>query len=101
TLRLDFARSLAVGDKRPDAEVQYKKVIEAQPANAQAWFGLGQLYAAWVPARTDDAIAAYEKAIQADPTSFVAERAGEELSSLGVASPVSASPVAASPVATQ
>lgn len=94
--RLAFARALAQGDKRADAELQYRKVIAAQPNNAQAYFGLGQLYGSWVPARPADAIAAYQAAIAADGASFVAQRSTEELAKLGVASPAAGTPLAGS-----
>jgi tetratricopeptide (TPR) repeat protein len=92
--RLGFARVLSNGGKRPDAELQFKKVLEACPVSEQTWFSLGQLYANWVPPRTSDAIQAYEAVIVYGPETFVAERAREELATLGVASPVPASPVA-------
>jgi tetratricopeptide (TPR) repeat protein len=92
--RLDFARALSSGGKRPDAELQFKKVLSACPGSEQSLFSLGQLYANWVPPRTADAIAVFEQAISSGPGTFVAERALEELSKLGVGSPVPASPVA-------
>jgi len=93
--RLAFARVLANGGKRPDAELQFKKVLGACPGSEQALFSLGQLYANWVPPRTADAIAVFERVIVAGPGTFVAERALEELSRLGVGSPTAASPIAA------
>ena len=92
--RLAFARVLSNGGKRPDAELQFKKVLAACPGSEQALFSLGQLYANWAPPRTADAIAVFQQVIAAGPGTFVAERAVEELSRLGVSSPVAASPVA-------
>jgi cytochrome c-type biogenesis protein CcmH/NrfG len=98
-IRLGFARALANGDKRADAELQFKKVLAARPEDEQAHFSLAQLYMNWVPARTDEAIAEYQLVIKYGGDSFVVERAAEELAALGVASPVAATPVA-SPVGT-
>lgn len=98
-IRLGFARVLANGAKRADAELQFKKVIAAQPNDPQAHFSLGQLYANWVPPRTAEAIAEYQTVIDVGPGTFVAERAAEEILQLGGASPVAGTPVA-SPVAT-
>lgn len=93
-IRYGFGNALANGGKRPDAELQFKMVIAAEPNNVQAHFALGQLYATWVPPRTQEAIAEYQMVIALSPDTFVASRAREELSALGVATPVSASPVA-------
>lgn len=93
-IRFGFGNALANGGKRLDAELQFKMVIEAEPNNEQAHFALAQLYANWVPPRTADAIAEYQTVIAIAPDTFVAERSTEELSSLGVATPVTASPVA-------
>ena len=92
--RLGFARVLSNGGKRPDAELQFRKVLAACPGSEQALFSLGQLYANWIPPRTADAIAAFQQVVTAGPGTFVAERAMEELSRLGLGSPVAASPVA-------
>lgn len=103
-IRLGFARVLANGAKRADAELQFNKVIAARPDDPQAHFSLAQLYANWVPPRTEDAIIEYEKVIEVGPDTFVAERAAEELAQLGVASPVAGTPVAtpiASPASTE
>ena len=97
--RLGFARTLATGNKRADAELQFKKVIEARPNDEQAHFSLAQLYASWIPPRFAEAIAEYQKVIEVGPDTIVAERAAEELAQLGIASPIAGSPVA-SPVGT-
>jgi tetratricopeptide (TPR) repeat protein len=93
-IRLDFADALANGDKRADAELQYQKVIAAQPTNAIAIFSLGQLYQSWVPPRTRDAIAQYERVVQVGDGSYVKDLAEQALAQLGVASPVAGTPVA-------
>jgi tetratricopeptide (TPR) repeat protein len=81
--RLDFAQSLADGGKHADAELQYHKVIEAQPENERAHFFLAELYQAWQPPRTEDAIREYEAAIAAAPDSVVADDARAQLAALG------------------
>lgn len=93
-IRLDFARSLASGAFNGDAELQFQKAIELNPSDAQAYFYLGELYYNMSPQRTVEAIDQYEKTIELDPSSFVAERAQERLAALGVATPeASPSPV--------
>lgn len=92
--RLGFARVLSNGGKRPDAELQFEKVLAACPGSEQTLFSLGQLYANWIPPRTAEAVAVFQQVISAGPGTFVAERAAEELSRLGIASPIAASPVA-------
>jgi cytochrome c-type biogenesis protein CcmH/NrfG len=88
TVRLDFARSLADGDKLLDAEVQFRKVLELEPDHVDAHFYLAELYQNWQPPRTDEAVAEYRRAIELRPDSFLAQRAREELISLGAATPV-------------
>ena len=50
------------------AEPLLKKVVDALPANYQAWFDLGFVYNAL--GRTDDSIAAYRKSVTAKPDIF-------------------------------
>lgn len=86
-IRLDFARSLSTGDMHGDAELQYKKAIELDPSDPQAYFYLGELYYNMSPQRAVDAIDMYEKTIDVGPDSFVAQRAEERLVALGIATP--------------
>ncbi|MCA9859456.1 MAG: tetratricopeptide repeat protein [Thermomicrobiales bacterium] len=93
--RLDFARSLAGGGMHGDAEFQFERAIELNPADPQAHFYLGELYYSMDPRRTIDAIDQYEQTISLDSESFVAQRAQERLVELGAATPeASPSPVA-------
>jgi cytochrome c-type biogenesis protein CcmH/NrfG len=87
--RLDFARALADGDKRADAEVQFKKVIELDPDNQAAHYYLAELYRTSTPSRSDEAIPLYIRVVEIDSASFLAEQAGNQLNSLGVANPLS------------
>ncbi|MGN6484913.1 MAG: tetratricopeptide repeat protein [Thermomicrobiales bacterium] len=99
-VRLDFARALADGGHRPDAEIQFKKLIEQDPANQQAHYYLAEMYRVSVPPRTEEAIAEYQQAVAIDPSTYMAQQATEQLKILGVtASPV-ASPASGTPVAT-
>jgi len=93
--RLDFARDLADGGKRADAEVQFRWVVEAQPDDAEAHFYLAELYRGWQPARTAEAIADYRRVVELQPDSFYAQRAAQELAALGqpVATPAAGTPV--------
>ncbi|GIW03534.1 MAG: hypothetical protein KatS3mg059_0154 [Thermomicrobiales bacterium] len=86
-IRLDFARALAEGDKRKDAELQFQKVLAAQPENAQAHYDLAELYRHWVPPRIDDAVAEYRLTMQTGPDTLVAELAAKALQELGYATP--------------
>ena len=97
TIRLTFAQALMTNRKLADAELQFDKILEAEPQNATAWYYLGQLYQLFDPPRDDEAIYAYQQVIRFGPDTYVATQAADKLSALG-ATPV-ASPVA-SPEAT-
>ena len=97
TIRLTFAQALMTNRKLADAELQFDKILEAEPQNATAWYYLGQLYQLFDPPRDDEAIYAYQQVIRFGPDTYVATQAADKLSALG-ATPV-ASPLA-SPEAT-
>ena len=88
--RLDFGTALARRGSHSDAEVQYQRAIEIDGQSAEAHYLLGELYLAWQPPRTEEARAAFERAITVGPGSVAAEQATEALSSLNsvVGSPV-------------
>jgi len=93
-LRLDFARSLAEGGKRNDAEFQFKKIVVGQPGNAQAHYYYAELYRNWLPPRTAEAAAEYQRTIDVGPETYVAQLAAQALKELGYATPgPAASPV--------
>lgn len=91
-VRLDFAEALAKGEKPLDAEVQYKRVLELEPASPGAHFGIAVLYRDWTPPRSAEANAHFQDVIAIAPDSFFAERARDELGRGGT--PVSATPIA-------
>jgi cytochrome c-type biogenesis protein CcmH/NrfG len=96
SIRLDFARALADGDLRQDAELQFQKALEIDPGNQAALYYLAELYMAWEPKRQAEAERLYQKSIDADPGTFLATQARDRLASIApspVASP-QASPVA-------
>jgi cytochrome c-type biogenesis protein CcmH/NrfG len=100
-VRLDFARSLADGGKRTDAEFQFKKIIEGQPDDEQAHYYLAELYRNWVPERIPEAVAEYRRTIDVGAGTYVAELAAQALAELGYATPRPvASPAAATAEAT-
>lgn len=99
TLRLDFAQVLMDNGKLADSELQFDKIIEAQPKSAEAWYYLAELYQKFTPARSDEAIYAYQQVIRFDPGSFIATQSVDRLAALGVVATPIASP-AASPEAT-
>jgi tetratricopeptide (TPR) repeat protein len=81
-VRLNFARSLAAGGMRQDAELQFQRSLELDPESPQTHFYLAELYDTWMPPRLNDAIDHYERTIETGPDTFVAERARERLSTL-------------------
>jgi cytochrome c-type biogenesis protein CcmH/NrfG len=98
SVRLDFARALADGDLRQDAELQFHKVLELEPDNQAALYYLAELYMDWEPKRQDEAESLYQKAIDADPETFLASQAKDRLASIAPTPAAFASPQA-SPVA--
>lgn len=80
--RLDFARALADGGLRLDAEAQFERVLDLQPDNQEAMYYLANLYLAWNPPRTDEAITLMEQLIAVDPNAFIAEQAQTRLTSV-------------------
>ena len=100
-VRLDFASALTAAGKNPDAELQFQRVIEAEPDYALAFLGLARLYRSWSPPRLDDAITTYQLAIERGGDSVVSTVALEELLELTGGSPVASPPAspAASPTA--
>lgn len=96
--RLEFARVLADGGKRADADLQFEKVLAAEPENAEALFYRAQLHRIWSPPRTDDAVAGFQRVIEIAPDQYLAERAAEELTALGYATPLAGATPLATPV---
>ena len=92
--RLEFAESLAAENRLADAEIQFRTAQSLEPTNAQASFGLGEIYRRWQPPRIDEAVAAYERTARLAPTSLPGQQATKELARLSrpVATPGS-SPV--------
>ncbi|MGH2562004.1 MAG: tetratricopeptide repeat protein [Thermomicrobiales bacterium] len=96
TLRLDFAQTLVTANKPNDAELQFQKAIELDPANPQTYYYLAELYQSWDPPRTEDAIAAYQRVIQVGPDTFVADQSRDQLAAMGIATPAPAASPATS-----
>jgi len=82
SIRVDFARSLSTGGFPQDAELQFLEAIELEPENPQAHFYLAELYSAWNPLRTNDAITEYERTIESGPETFVADQAADRIAEL-------------------
>jgi cytochrome c-type biogenesis protein CcmH/NrfG len=93
-IRLDFARTLSDAGLRKDAETQFLVVIQADPENQNGHYYLAELYRAWDPPRTDEAIAHYRRVVDIDTTTFVSQLAQDQLDSLAPGSPGTASPEA-------
>jgi cytochrome c-type biogenesis protein CcmH/NrfG len=99
SIRLDFARALADGGKPADAEVQFLKALAIEPESQAANYYLAELYRMWTPTRSAEAIPLYQRAVQIDGGTFIAELAQNQLVALGAASPV-ASPPGTTPAGT-
>lgn len=83
SIRLDFGRTLADGGRSDDAEVQYQKMLAAEPESIDGHFYLAELYRVWQPPRREDARRHYAAVIEFAPDSFLAEQARNELNRLG------------------
>ena len=94
SIRYSFARALADGDRPADAELQFQKALELDPAHQRAMFYLAELYMAWDPPRREEAEELYRQAIEVDPDAQVAVDATNRLSSIAPSPPAAASPQA-------
>jgi cytochrome c-type biogenesis protein CcmH/NrfG len=92
-VRLDFARSLQANGLNTDAEAQFNLVLEADPGNLSGHYYLAQLYLDWKPQRRDEAREHFQRVVEINPSSFLAEQAQVELDTMNQTSPVS-TPVA-------
>ncbi len=93
-VRLDFARSLQSNGLNTDAEAQFMMVLESDPDNLSGHYYLAQLYMDWRPARRDEARTHFERVLEINPESFLAEQAQLELDALNRATPASSTPAA-------
>jgi cytochrome c-type biogenesis protein CcmH/NrfG len=99
--RLDFARALADGNLRPDAEVQFQLLLKQDPNNQQAHYYLAELYRNWAPPRTAEAITEYRKAIAADTSTYIAQQSQDELDALGAGTPAASPQAGSTPTTTE
>jgi tetratricopeptide (TPR) repeat protein len=101
--RVSFARALADGEMHADAELQFERALETDPNSQQAHYYLAELYMAWSPARTDEAVDHYRRSAAIDPTTLIGERSRTQLDTLGAGTPeaspdaVPATPIGATP----
>lgn len=95
TARFSFARVLDDGGMKADAEVQYLKAIELNPDYQAAHYYLAEMYRLSQPSRVQEAIPHYQRAIEIDPGSFMAEQSSNQLTAVGAGTP--GSPSAATP----
>ena len=98
--RVAFAQALASGDLNVDAEFQLLRTLEIDPDNQDAHYYLAELYVAWDPPRTEEAVAHYWRVVQIDPTTLKAERAQTQLDTLGAGTPPASPLAAATPQST-
>ncbi len=95
SVRLDFARSLQANDMKPDAEEQFMLVLEQEPDSLSGHYYLAKLYMDWQPRRQDEAIAHFQRVVEINPDSFLAEQAEVELQSMNQTTPLASPGVAA------
>ena len=98
SIRLDFARSLQANAMPTDAEAQFLHVLENDPDSISGHYYLAKLYMDWKPQRRDEAQQHYQRVLEINPNSFLAEQARLELESINRSTPDS-SPGATTPIA--
>lgn len=89
SIRLDFARSLQSSNMVQDAEAQFLRVLDDDPSSLAGHYYLAKLYMDWQPQRRDDARNHFERVLDINPDSFLAEQARVELDTMGWATPTS------------
>jgi cytochrome c-type biogenesis protein CcmH/NrfG len=87
SIRLDFARSLQANSMVQDAEAQFLRVLENDPSSLSGHYYLAKLYKDWQPQRRAEAQGHFERVLEINPDSFLAEQARNELDTLGRATP--------------
>jgi cytochrome c-type biogenesis protein CcmH/NrfG len=97
-VRLDFARSLQANGLDADAEAQFILVLDADPENLSGHYYLAQLYLDWKPQRRAEALDHFQRVVEINPNSFLAEQAQVELDTMNQTTPVS-TPGTTTPVA--
>jgi len=97
SIRLNFAQVLADDGSSRDSELQFNRVISAEPGNGLALLDLARLYRDWAPPRTDEAIATYQRVVAVGGDSITVQIAVEELAELGILATPAASPIAGAP----
>lgn len=95
SVRLDFARSLQANGMKPDAEEQFMLVLEQEPDSLSGHYYLAKLYLDWQPRRQEKAVEHFQRVLEINPDSFLAEQAKLELESMNQTTPVASPRVAA------
>jgi len=99
-IRMSFALALKDGNKPVDAELQFLRIIEAEPENFEAHYYLAELYQFWEPPRVEEAAAHYTRVVEIAPSAFQAGLSLEQLTALGYATPAAAATPVGTPEAT-
>jgi cytochrome c-type biogenesis protein CcmH/NrfG len=95
-VRLNFGVSLSAAGKPADAEIQFLKILQADPNQPEAHYYLAQLYEGWDPPRTGEAIAHYQQVVSLQPAdTSIAQMAAAALAAIGVGTPVASPEVEA------
>jgi cytochrome c-type biogenesis protein CcmH/NrfG len=87
SIRLDFARSLQANNMVQDAEAQFLRVLENDPSSLSAHYYLAKLYMDWQPQRRAEAQVHFERVLEINADSFLAEQARNELDTFSRATP--------------
>lgn len=83
TLRLAFGRALLRSGNLFDAELQLERAVALDPSDQAAAFYLAQTFEAKGEAGVEDARNWYQRAVELQPDSLIAEQAREALELLG------------------
>lgn len=94
SIRLDFARALADGGMTQDARIQFEQYLELESESQPGHFYYAELMRQTSPPDLATASHHYERVLEIDDTTYMAQRAQEELDVMDDATP------AASPDAT-
>lgn len=82
TLRLAFGRALQRAGNDFDAELQLRRAVELDPSDPAAPFYLGLFYESRQPADAEKAREWYQRAIESDPDSVIADQARDRAAAL-------------------
>ena len=95
SIRYNFAEALADAGSNRDVELQLTRVIDTGSSSVYvglSMLDLARLYRDWSPPRLEEAIAMYQRAAALQGDTGVRDTAVQELTELGVGTPVASPP---------